>query len=218
MPKDNTNLYILGGAGLLAALLLAEQAAWNNAVKPKSDGSAPVPPGSPSEFLRRMHPYTIQSEAATGVPAYVTLAQAGIESAYGKSAPGNNFFGVKAGKTWQGETQLLKTWEVGKTGDPSRDGIRDQIIQVFKPGQAGNPFPKFYSYRVYGKFRKYPTPAEGFKDHANFLRVNTRYKAAFNYKDPVKFAEQVARAGYATAPNYESALKSTISIIRKVLG
>jgi flagellum-specific peptidoglycan hydrolase FlgJ len=44
--------------------------------------------------------------------ARVAASQAALESNYGKSAPGNNFFGIKAGKSWKGATQKLKTWEV----------------------------------------------------------------------------------------------------------
>ena len=42
-----------------------------------------------------------------------------------------------------------------------------------------------------------------FRDHGNFLRVNSRYKPAFQHsKDANKFIWAVWKAGYATDPNY----------------
>ena len=45
--------------------------------------------------------------------------------------------------------------------------------------------------------------ANSFRDHGNFLKVNSRYKPAFTYtKDANKFIWTVWKAGYATDPNY----------------
>lgn len=209
--RDNTALYVTGGVlGLAALLWLTSQTEPGKkiieTITPPFPGDLPK---TPTEFITRYRLDALQTQAATGVPARLTLAQAGLESAYGKSAPGFNFFGVKAGSSWPGETQKLLTWECGKTGDPKKDGIRDEIVKILPPG-AG-PCGKLYSYRVYGKFRKYKTAAEGFEDHGNFLRVNKRYRKAFDYTgDPVQFAREIARAGYATAPNYEQVLTSVV--------
>jgi len=52
-------------------------------------------------------------------------------------------------------------------------------------------------------FRTYATMANSFRDHGNFLRVNSRYKPAFVYtRDANKFIWTVWKAGYATDPNY----------------
>ena len=71
-----------------------------------------------------------------------------------------------------------------------------------------------YKYTVKDWFRKYDTPEECFTDHAQFFFKNKRYaKALLVRSDPYKFAEEVAQAGYATAPNYASKLKGVIKTI-----
>ena len=74
-----------------------------------------------------------------------------------------------------------------------------------------------YLYIVRDWFMKYETPEECFTDHANFFFRNKRYAKALEVKaDPYKFAEEVAKAGYATAPNYAESLKALIKEIEKV--
>ena len=266
---DNAIFLLVGGGAALAWLLLAAGSTkkGQEIIQDVKD-LIPVPKG-PTDFIKRYYKDAKQSELATGVPALLTLAQAGLESAWGKSGPGNNFFGVKAGKNWTGETQKLKTWECGKTGDPVKDGIKDDIIAIYPPGDPkgicgitdigevpniydspvttemyrskysdysigvfipgyecppGHTCPasigagKMYSYRVYGKFRKYASAAEGFRDHGSFLKNNSRYAKAFNYKnDPKQFAREIAKAGYATAPNYATVLVDSIDKVNKIL-
>ena len=74
--------------------------------------------------------------------------------------------------------------------------------------------PGKYKYEVKDWFRKYDTPEECFTDHAQFFFRNKRYAKALLVKsDPYKFAEEVAKAGYATAPNYADSLKKLIKTI-----
>jgi flagellar protein FlgJ len=73
-----------------------------------------------------------------------------------------------------------------------------------------------YVYRVKDWFRKYDTPEECFSDHADFFFRNKRYADALKVKDnPERFAEEIAKAGYATATNYATTLKSMIATIKK---
>lgn len=75
-----------------------------------------------------------------------------------------------------------------------------------------------YEYIVRDWFRKYDSPEDSFTDHAKFFFENKRYKDALHVKDdPYKFAEAIARAGYATDPNYAASLKATIKTIEKNL-
>ena len=58
------------------------------------------------------------------------------------------------------------------------------------------------------KFRYYNTAAESFRDHAEFLKNNARYrelftKSVFDYRG---WANGLQRAGYATSPTYAKAL------------
>lgn len=214
MSEDRSNILLYGGLAALGIFILSssEKTQPVNIIPPpsaKPGGST----STPSAFLKKYYPYAVESEKETGVPALVTLAQGGLESQWGKHAYGNNFFGIKVGKGWNGEIQKLKTWECGKTSD--------EIIQVFQPGTPGsNPNCNSKgkpSYRVYAKFRAYPNAAKGFENHGQFLRDNKRYAPAFKYTQPTQFALEIAKAGYATAPNYGEILVQTIINAKKVL-
>lgn len=140
---------------------------------------------TPKEFYNQYFPFAAQSETLTGVPALATLAQAALESAWGAHAPGFNFFGIKDTDGINGNEQRLRTHEV----------IHGKTIAV----QA--------------EFRKYDTPAEGFADHGGFLKRNPRYANAFNFKDPFQFLNEVAKAGYATDPNYAEKLGKILHLL-----
>lgn len=174
-------------------------AAWSNAAPPpEGGGSAPAPASGAADFVARYGSYAKSSEDETGVPALVTLGQAALESNWGAAAPGNNFFGIKAkASDPEDSRQLLRTREV--LGRP--DATFPEVISV-TPRPDGR-----YDYVVRDWFRKYPTPYEGFLAHGRFLRGNSRYAPAFEHTDdPYAFAQEVARAGYATAPNYSDVL------------
>lgn len=130
--------------------------------------------GVVEEFVAKYGRYAFENEKRTGVPALVTLAQAALESGWGKSAVGNMFFGIKADKSWTGAKQLLWTTEY-----------------------INGAYQKIQDW-----FRAYASPLESFADHAAFLRRNSRYAPAFRTTDPYAFAKAVAQAGYATDPGY----------------
>lgn len=50
---------------------------------------------TPEEFYRRMMPYALAVSQQTGVDPRIVIAQSAIETGYGRSAPQNNFFGIK---------------------------------------------------------------------------------------------------------------------------
>ncbi|GIM60065.1 hypothetical protein CAPN008_01150 [Capnocytophaga canis] len=158
-------------------------------------------------FVEKYKEFALATEQKTGIKAVFTLAQAGLESGWGKSAPGNMFFGVKATKsTPKDKRQLLRTTEVLS----SPNVAFPEIISV-SPLPSGK-----YRYVVKDWFVKYDSPEESFTDHANFFLRNKRYAKALVVKsDPYKFAEEIAKAGYATAPNYAESLKKTIQVIEK---
>lgn len=96
--------------------------------------------------------------------------------------PGNMVAGIKADYRYRGPSQELSTTEVV-------DGK---------------------SIKTKAKFRAYDTPEQAFEDFGNFFKENPRYRAALNQGDPYKAAQEIAKAGYATDPNYYSKLKSII--------
>ena len=65
-------------------------------------------------------------------------------------------------------------------------------------------------------FRKYDSPAGSFKDHAQFFLQNQRYAQALTHaNDPVSFLQEVAKAGYATAPDYAIILAQLVRMIQR---
>lgn len=163
----------------------------------------------PSEFVKAYLPYAKETERKTGISAKAILAQAALESGWGKAAPGNMFFGVKDTDGINGNEQLLTTTEYSRRQD-LKFPVIISVMPVIRNGQ------KWFKYVVKDYFRKYPTPEECFTDHANFFFKNKRYSQALAVKhDPYKFAEAIAAAGYATDPNYAKTLKQIISMIEK---
>jgi|GEM_PF-6594803 len=65
-------------------------------------------------------------------------------------------------------------------------------------------------------FMKYESPKQSFDDHADFFKRNPRYTKALTVKNNAnQFIEEIAKAGYATDPNYANTLKSIIKTIEK---
>ena len=161
-------------------------------------------------FIKTYKPYALETERKTGISHLFIVAQAGLESGWGKSVRGNMFFGVKALKrTPKEKKQLLRTTEVLAT--PNEKSKFPEVISITKRTDGK------YLYIVRDWFMKYDTPEECFTDHAQFFFRNKRYAKALEVKaDPYKFAEEVAKAGYATAPNYAESIKTLIKEIENV--
>ena len=166
------------------------------------------------DFIKTYKPFALESERKTGISAIFILAQAGLESAWGESPIGNNFFGIKVPKSLVSSTpkekkQLLRTTEV--LSSPNEKSKFPEVISITKRTDGK------YLYVVRDWFMKYANPEECFTDHANFFFRNKRYAKALEVKaDPYKFAEEIAKAGYATAPNYAESLKTLIKEIEKI--
>lgn len=145
--------------------------------------SAPVTPMTPAEFVAAIAPAAQASMRRTGVPASVTVAQAALESSWGKRAPGMNLFGIKADASWRGPVTSQVTHEVvgGKT------------------------------ITITANFRAYSDWQGSIDDHAAFLTGNPRYRPAFACKTGADFAKAIAAAGYATDPLYADKLISIMS-------
>jgi flagellar protein FlgJ len=134
---------------------------------------------TPKEFLAWLKPHALRLQQEFGIPAAVIAAQAALETGWGKSAVGNNLFGIK----WTGE-------------GPSVDAKTTEYIGGEKK-------------TVVAKFRAYASPYESLRDHSEFLLENPRYGQALAVADdPEQFAEELQRAGYATDPKYAAKLKS----------
>lgn len=161
------------------------------------------------DFVLQYYPEAKRCENECGLCADFILSQAAIESGWGKHCPGNNFFGIKADKKWEGERQLLTTTEWHDTWNVPYS--EDQLLSITEINGK-------FKYRIKDWFRAYDTPAESFLDHSQFFFRNPRYKKALEVKhDPFKFAEEIAKAGYATDPLYLKLLISVIKMVQKII-
>ncbi|MBU2671013.1 sporangiospore maturation cell wall hydrolase GsmA [Actinoplanes bogorensis] len=145
--------------------------------------SAPSSTLTPEQFIKAAVPGAQLGWREYGVPASVTLAQAILESGWGRSGLSTvdrNYFGIKC--------------QSGRFGTLA-NGCHDYNTQECT--KAGSCFSTTAS------FRTYATMAHSFRDHGNFLKVNPRYAGAFNYTTEANsFIWKVWKAGYATDPNY----------------
>ena len=162
-------------------------------------------------FVKKNYPHALETQRKTGIPAIFILAQAALETGWGRSAPGNMFFGVKDSDGINGNEQLLTTTEYSK-----RNNLKFPVIlgitEVIRNGQ------RWFKYRVRDYFRKYDTPEQSFTDHARLLSRNKRYAKAMKYtSEPYRFAEEIHKAGYATDPEYTKKLHSIMRIIERFI-
>jgi flagellar protein FlgJ len=162
---------------------------------------------TPKEFVKTYLPEAKKEEKRSGFHYLIPLTQAALESGWGSKAIGNNFFGIKDTDGQNGNEQLITTTEYLST-----DKVK--FPTVLKIVKAGTKF----KYTVKDWFRKYPSAAMGFADHTDFFLKNPRYKKAVAVKDnPSKFFDEIAKAGYATAPDYASQLNQVMKSVIKRL-
>jgi len=129
------------------------------------------------EFINSIVPAAVEAYEKYGILPSLTLAQAALESNWGKSAPGCMLFGIKWTEGCGYDWQLLWT----------REYINGQWT------------------RVQAKFRKYDSFGESVADHAQLL-LKPRYakvRAAQTYKEA---CQAVYEGGYATDPDYPGKL------------
>lgn len=162
---------------------------------------------TPRAFYGRYAAAAQASERA-GVPALFALAQSALETGWGRHAPGNMMFGIKAGPGWLGKKQLLVTREVFADRN---QGHRFPKVLAIEPRTGGG-----FDYRVKDWFRAYDGADESFADHARLLRGNPRYGDCFKTRDPREFARRVSAAGYATDPGYADQLVAIIGELETI--
>ena len=157
------------------------------------------------DFLTRLRAFVPRAEAA-GVPGAVMVAQAAIESDWGRSGLarlGRALFGVKAGPSWPGAVYCGTTreWTSGR-GYVVLPGTHRVYASYQEAVAAGCPPGAL--------FRAYASLEDNVADYLEFFRRSPRFRPALDAyartRDPRRFAREVARAGYATAPWYGTAL------------
>ena len=148
------------------------------------------------QFLASIKPWTEETGARLGVAPELVAAHAALESGWGQrplrqgTADTHNLFGIKAGAKWQGDvTNALTTEYAGDSGTALKKTER---------------------------FRSYPDQASAFRDYAQVLLDNPRYRAALNTgADASAFAQGLARGGYATDPNYAAKLSQLAARLQR---
>lgn len=145
----------------------------------------------------------VASNAATGVPALVSMAQWAIESGWGAHSPGNNCFGVK---TYPGcLQQLLKTNEWFTPTEAARflkklAGRKAEKVTIIPPRKD-----KRELYHCEDWFAAFSSLTDCFVKHGQLLSEGQPYMKAFAglkaHGDAELFAQEIAPI-YATDPDY----------------
>ncbi|MDR0207818.1 MAG: flagellar assembly peptidoglycan hydrolase FlgJ [Pseudomonas putida] len=136
------------------------------------------------QFVATMLPMAEQAAKRIGIDPRYLVAQAALETGWGKSVMRNadgssshNLFGIKATGSWQG-------------------GQARAITSEFRGGQFVKETAAFRSYDSY---------QDSFHDLVSLLQNNARYQDAVKSADnPEQFVRELQKAGYATDPNYAS--------------
>ncbi len=132
--------------------------------------------GSPyMEFINGISEEAIKNYDEYGILPSITIAQAILESNWGKSelsVKGNNLFGIKADKSWKGQIVKMNTSE-------------------------------YYNKNTTAGFRMYEDKNQSLEDHGKFLYTNKRYKenGVFDATYYIEQAQALENAGYSTKEN-----------------
>lgn len=144
--------------------------------------------GDAVNFVQALAPHAQAAAQKLGVSVRALLAQAALETGWGKHLPShhdgsssNNLFGMKAGRSWDGDKVSVPTLEY-------EDGV---------------------AVRRRDQFRAYGNPGDSFSDYADVLANNPRYAGAIGKGEDIKgFAKALAHGGYATDPAYAAKLEA----------
>lgn len=136
----------------------------------------PGPSGDRGAFIWSLADGAVFADWKLGVPASVTIAQAILESDWGRSSPGNALFGLKG------------------TG-PAGSNMR-RVVEY----RNGHRFTRVDPFRAYHSY------AESLEDHASLLANSRHYaKAREVSEDPDAFARAL-QGTYASDPRYAQKL------------
>lgn len=145
-----------------------------------------------AEWVCAMMNGAVETAAKLGRSCQAIVAQAALESGWGRYGIGFNVFGIKASPAWTGPVLMRRTAEQHPDGSV---------------------------YYVDAAFRDYPSYAASIADHFAFLRDNSRYAAAgvFDAKTDEEYFEALKRAGYATDVDYVSKLMAMVKSVETFL-
>lgn len=159
-----------------------------SAVSPTDKLQQQAPAGS-SSFVQGMWPHAVNAAQKLGVPTQSLLAQAALESGWGKKTlktetgdDSYNLFNIKAGSNWAGPV------------------VSKEVVE-YKSGLAVRSTEKF---RVYGSYE------ESFADYAKLISISPRYAGVLN-QDAQGFASGLQQGGFATDPAYANKIMRVLN-------
>lgn len=159
------------------------------------------------DFIHWVYPAAKGGEIS---PVFVT-AQAALETGWGKSAIGNNLFGITKGSSWNGAVQLVTTTEYFTRPDVTFKAP-EKVLQVVKLSDNR------YKYTVKRLFRDYASLSECLADHLAILK-KPGYADAWPYRDdPREFCRRIVDgtgSKYATAPDYYETMCKIIPMVER---
>jgi flagellar protein FlgJ len=132
-------------------------------------------------FSQKLMPLLQKAGAQLGVSPKILLAQAAIETGWGRSVVGNNLFGIKAGSSWTG----------AKVDAATHEYENGQLISITDA------------------FRAYPNAEASVQDFVALVQNSSRYRAALGKADDVVgYAQALIAGGWATDINYVGKLQA----------
>jgi flagellar protein FlgJ len=150
-----------------------------------------------TEFANALWPQAQQAAQQLGVSPVTLLAQAALETDWGRKVPqgaaggtSNNLFGIKASAGWSGSSVVSST-------------------QEYSGGVAST---------VKAPFRSYDSMSQCFQDYVDLLKSSPRYAAALGTGgDTQAFGSALQQGGYATDPAYASKLTAVAGTLTRAL-
>ena len=152
---------------------------------------------SRQEFLDAILPAAEKAAAQLGVSPRNLIAQAALETGWGRHLPRSadgrvsfNFFGIKATGGWRG---------------PAVSSSTTEVLQ----GRAQ---------RMVERFRVYSSIDESVADHARLIGNSRRYQAVRGTgDDALAFGTALHRGGYATDPGYAKKIVAVADSVGRLL-
>jgi len=152
--------------------------------------SAAATDGTRTGFVGQVWPQAQMAAEQLGVPAHFLVAQAALETGWGKSvirhadgSSSHNLFNIKAGRNWTGKTVDARTTEY----------------------ENGQPVSRVERFRAYDSYD------ESFRDYAALIGQSPRYASVLGQTDAGGFAHALQSGGYATDPGYAGKLVRIIN-------
>lgn len=173
---------------IVAALVAAKK------FRPASEAA---PDMTHTDFLKKITPLAKVIEQQLGIPLDITVTQAAHESNWGASGltkASNNLFGM-TGDSWKAAGKPVVEM-------PTGEYVNGALVSQVRP------------------FRKYDSWLASCKDWANLIASNKIYASAYQAArdhNAQLFFTLVARAGYATDPQYGQKLVMVRSAVAREL-